>query len=239
MTAAIEDFETEIEATRSHTASYATDPEFRTYWLGLTKESRNIRAQQLRVFGELVGSVTNTLSGWRILDVGCGDGRWLRTFLEFDASPEKVIGIDVSDARFANGQAKNPLVTLMKTNGITIPCKNGYFDLVTQFVCFSNIPSVALRKLMAGEICRAVKSGGFIFWWDLPYTTAPADRNVYLQPSDYFEWPIRELAVGELPRLSECLRPLRGIRRLLRPVLDRLGYQPTHVAALIGPKPRD
>ncbi|MBM4430673.1 MAG: class I SAM-dependent methyltransferase [Chloroflexi bacterium] len=237
MTAAIPDFETEIEATRAHTASYATDPEFRTQWLGFTRQSRNYRSQLLRAFGELVGSLTATLSGWRILDVGCGDGRWLRTFLEFDAKPEDLVGIDVSDARFEIGRAKNPLITLMRTDGTTIPFEDGYFDLVTQFVCFSNIPTVALRNRVADEIRRVVKPGGFVFWWDLPYTTAPYDRNANLQPSDYLEWPIRELAVGELPRPSECLRSLRGVRRLLGPVLDRLAYPPTHIAALIGPKP--
>jgi hypothetical protein len=70
--AATADFQAEIEATRAHTESYATDPEFRIHWLGFTRESRNLRAQQLRAFGELVGFVTPTLSGWRILDVGCG-----------------------------------------------------------------------------------------------------------------------------------------------------------------------
>ena len=68
-----------------------------------------------------MGSVTTTLSGWRILDVGCGDGRWLRSILEFDAKPEDLIGIDVSDARFEIGQAKNPIVTLIKSDGTTLP----------------------------------------------------------------------------------------------------------------------
>ena len=228
-------FESEIESARRHTASYATDPQFRTYWLGFTRESRNLRAQQLRAFGELMGSVTPTLSGWRILDVGCGDGRWLRSLLELDAKPEDLIGIDVSDVRFEIGRAKNPLINLMKTDGKTIPFEDEYFDLVTQFVCFSNVPTAGLRKRIAGEIRRVVKRGGFVFWWDLLHTTAPADPNVDLHPSDFFDWPIRQLTIGEVPRCSECLRP-GVLRYLLVPILDCFGYARTHVAALIGPK---
>jgi SAM-dependent methyltransferase len=40
--------------------------------------------------------------------VGCGAGYWLRAFLEFDARPEDLVGIDVSDARFELARAKNP-----------------------------------------------------------------------------------------------------------------------------------
>lgn len=64
------DFKNEIAAIRSRTLSYATDPEFREHWFGLTRQSINFRTQQMRAFGVLVSSVTATLAGWRILMVG-------------------------------------------------------------------------------------------------------------------------------------------------------------------------
>ncbi len=239
MASANRDFAAEIESTLDHTTSYALDPKWRIRWLGFTEESRNLKSQQLRAFAELLGSVTISLSGWRILDIGCGDGRWLRTFLEYDAKPEDVIGIDVSDERFNIGRAKNPLITLMKNDGVTIPSQDESFDLVTQFVCFSSIPTVALRSQVAKEILRVMKPGGYIFWWDLPYTVSPIDKKERLQSSEYFSFPIRELWVGKLPLPGECLRPFKtpGIRRILKPVLNCLGYPSTHIAALIGPKP--
>jgi len=229
-------FETEIQATRSHTTTYATDAEFRKRWLGLTKKSRNLRAQQLRIFGSLISSIADNLAGWRILDLGCGDGRWLRTFLEFDANPEYLVGVDVSEERFELGRVKNPLITFLKTDGVTIPVKDESFHLVTQFTCFSNIPTVTLRQRVADEVCRVLKPGGFLFWWDLPYTTSPVDINDKLHPSDYFYWATHISPVGEVPFPSECLRPMRGMG-LLAPLLDHLGYPLTHIAALIGPKP--
>jgi ubiquinone/menaquinone biosynthesis C-methylase UbiE len=229
------DFENEIEAIRSRTLAYGTDPEFHASWLGLTTRSMNLRAQQVRAFSALMGSVTQSLAGWRILDVGCGAGYWLRAFVELDVRPEDLVGIDVSDVRFEFARAKNPLIALRQTDGITIPYDDGCFNLVTQFVTFSTMLSAALRIRVAGEISRVVKPGGFVFWWD-HYTLASTDLNKSLRPSDYFDWPVHELAVGELPRPSECLRSLEGLGTFLAG-LDRLGYPATHTAALIGPKP--
>ena len=228
-------FKDEIAAIRSHTASYASDPEFRAHWFGLTRRSVNFRAQQIRAFGTLVGSVSQTLAGWRILDVGCGSGFWLRTFLEFDALPKDLVGIDVSDARIGAAHAKNPLITLLHTDGITIPFAAASFNLVTQFVAFSTMRSDALRSRVVSEISRVLKPGGIVFWWDR-YAVAPTDADTALRPADYFDWPIREIGVGEMPRPSECLRSSDGLGSFLAG-LDRLGHHATHTAALIGPKP--
>jgi len=114
MTSQRREYASEVAAARAYAEVRFTDLEFRNHWLGLTEESRNLRAQQLLAFGELIGSLTRTLAGWRILDVGCGDGRWLRSFLEYDAKPEDVMGVDVSDARFASS-ASSPAVAVTIT----------------------------------------------------------------------------------------------------------------------------
>jgi SAM-dependent methyltransferase len=235
MTRSQAEFKDEITDIRSRTLSYSADPEFHLHWLGLNEHATNLRAQQLRAFGALVGSITKTLAGWRILDVGCGAGFWLRAFVEMDARPEDLVGIDVSNARFELARAKNPLIALRQTDGITIPYDDGYFNLVTQFVAFSTMPSAALRICVAGEIGRVVKPGGFVFWWD-HYTLPATELGGSLRASDYFEWPVRELRVAELPRPSECLKSVEGLGHFVAG-LDRLGYPVTHTAALIGPKP--
>lgn len=225
-----------IDAARAQTESYATDKEFRIQWLGLTPRSRDYLAQQIQMFGELVGSVTPSLEGWRILDVGCGDGRWLRRMVDYGADPADVVGIDISDVRFKTGVAKNPLISMLKTDGEVLPFKDASFDLVTQFVCFSNIPTDALRRRTAGEVARVLRPGGYVFWWELLRSTAASDVNAPLDPADYFDWPISQNLVGQRPRPSATLRPMPGLRWLGR-VIDILSMPPTHKAALIGPKP--
>lgn len=228
--------EREIAAIRGHTATYARSASFRTQWLGLSEESRNLRAEQFRVFGELIGSITPTLDGWRVLDVGCGDGRWLRFLLEYDVEPGDAIGVDVSDARFALGRAKNPAVRLIQTDGQAIPFGDGAFDLAMQFVCFSNIPSAAVRRHTASEMMRVVRRGGYIFWWDLPATTAPTDPGAALDPADYFSWPMVRRPAGPMPAPADALRSFPGMR-VAAAVVNLLRRPPTHLAALIGPKP--
>jgi SAM-dependent methyltransferase len=229
-------FASAVEAAVADTASYATKPEFRAEWLGITSRSRDYIAQQLRTFGELLEPVRNTLAGWKVLDVGCGDGRWLRRMVEFDARLEDVVGVDVSDLRFDIARKKNPLIRLIKIDGANLPFEDGTFDLVTEFVCFSHIPSRELRRHVAGEISRVLKPGGYMFWWDQPHTDSPADPGTPLDPGDYFDWPIRRINVGRHPRPSETLRPFHG-RRFVGRLLDALSHPPTHVAALMGPKP--
>ncbi len=85
-------FKDEIAAIRSHTASYASDPDFHAEWFGLTQRSVNLRAQQMRAFGTLVGSVTKTLAGWRILDVGCGSGFGCAPFSSLTLCPKTWLG---------------------------------------------------------------------------------------------------------------------------------------------------
>lgn len=222
-----------VAAARAHTEDYGRSKEFRAQWLGLTPISSDYSAQQVRAFGELVGSVTTTLAGWRVLDVGCGDGHWLRRMIDYDAAPEDVVGVDISDARFTIGRTKNPLVKLTQTDGHSLPFADGSFDLITQFVCFSNIPTQKLRQLTAAEIRRVLKKSGYVFWWDLHRTTAPADRDAALDPADYFDLPILRKEVGRHP--SPAFGPFRGARWLV-PLLQKLGHPPTHTAALIGPK---
>jgi ubiquinone/menaquinone biosynthesis C-methylase UbiE len=236
MTEKNQEFEAAVLAAKEHTTSYATNPKYLKDWQGFTERAGNFKAQQLRTFARLVGSVTDTLSDWRILDVGCGDGHWLRTFLEFGAQPADLFGIDISSERFDYGRSKNPSITLMQTDGIKIPFEDAHFDLVTQFVAFSSIPTISLRQQVAQEIYRVLKPGGYVFWWDLLVTAAPSEKKKPLQPADYFDWQINKRMVGEMPLPSESLRPLRGLSKILAPVVDILKFPHTHMSALIGPK---
>lgn len=226
-----------LESIKLHTASYANDPAFKHRWSGLTDISRNYRAQQIRAFGELIGAVTATLSDWRVLDIGCGDGHWLRTLVEYDAQPRNLIGVDVSNARFAEARARNSLINLLQIDGPRLPFKDNEFDLVMQWVCFSNIPTISWRLELAAEMQRVVKRGGFIFWWDLPHMTTPTEVGKPLQLTDYFNWPMRILKVGQQPVISEILRPDLQYLKPVGAFFNFIAYPPTHIAALIGPEP--
>jgi ubiquinone/menaquinone biosynthesis C-methylase UbiE len=228
-------FEAAAQAARDWTDSYLMGSDHQAHWYGVGEEAMNYRAQQLRSFGRLLRTVTPSLQGWRVMDVGCGDGTWTRSYVEFGAEPEDITGVDVSDAWLDQARRKNPAITYVTGDGINLPFPDASFDLVTQWVCFSCIPDYGLRRRVAGEIMRVMKPNGYIFWWDLPATVHPSRPGEPLNPSEYFELPIREMRVGPLPRVSEALRPLRGAREWIGPALDVLGHHPSHIAALLGP----
>lgn len=126
-------------------------------------------------------------------------------------------------------------------NGWEVAFPDGFFDLVSQFVVFSSIALPELRERLAAEMLRVLKPGGYIFWWDLPHLAQNAGGpEKPLVVRDLFPGlPIKSLSLGPRPLPGECLRPLRLIRRLLAPMLNKLAYPATHVAALIGPKPQE
>lgn len=48
------------------------------------------------------------ISGLEILDVGCGNGGWLRLLLEWGASPERLHAVDLLPDQIARAQALSP-----------------------------------------------------------------------------------------------------------------------------------
>jgi len=229
--------EEDVREIRAHTRGYQTDEAFLREWGGLSSTDVELRTQQQRVFVKLLGGIWDNLRGKRILDVGCGDGRWLRWFVELGALPCQLLGIDVSDVGFIRGRQKNPLVQMQRADGWSIPAADQSFDLVTQWVCFMCMPSREMRVKVAAEMLRVLRPGGYVFWWDVTRTIVPGHASDTLAPEDYFvNLSIVKVRVPPRPRPSDGLRPLRGFRRHIGRAIDRLGYRPTHIAALIGPK---
>jgi SAM-dependent methyltransferase len=224
----------------AHAEANLAHPIFRADWSGLSHRDVWLRAQQQIAFVELMSEATGRrdLAGLNILDVGCGDGRWLRWMVELGAAPDQVVGVDVSDAGFARARALNPRIELRKLDEVHLPFDAGRFDLITQWVCLSSTPTLALRAHVAAQICRVLKPDGLIFWWDLPHCVSPGHETEPIDPAILWPgWPLRSRRVAPRPRPSECLRPINKIRRLVTPLVDRLGHAPTHLAAVIGPRP--
>ncbi len=100
------------------------------------------------------------LHGQRVLDVGCGDGRHLASFLSHGAS--SVTGVDVSPAmieratvRFAGAALP---VELHVADVRLLPFDNGAFDVVSSNYVLQHLPAVALAMQ---EIARVLRVGGW------------------------------------------------------------------------------
>ncbi len=114
----------------------------------------------------------------KILEIGCGQGLWIREFIQWGAQPENITGIDVIPERVSQGRRLCPQgVQISCGNAAKLSFPDASFDLVLQFTVFSSILDMSVKELIAGEMLRVLKEGGVILWYDLRVDN-PQNPNV-------------------------------------------------------------
>jgi SAM-dependent methyltransferase len=127
----------------------------------------NYQDLERRVLGLLHRERVLPLATTRILDVGCGSGRWIREWVKWGATPENLYGIDLRPAAIDKARRLSP-------PGVTIECGNAAdlafapesFDIVLQSTVFTSILDAAIRRKVASEMLRVVAANGLILWYD-------------------------------------------------------------------------
>jgi SAM-dependent methyltransferase len=120
------------------------------------------------------------LAGKRILDVGCGTGKWLRDFLGWGAEPGQLFGVELLEGSAARARRLCP-------QGVTIECGTAAelrfpahsFDIVLQAGLFSSLLEQDTKIAVAAEMLRVVRPTGVILWYDAVLTSA---GNPYVHP---------------------------------------------------------
>jgi SAM-dependent methyltransferase len=175
------------------------------------------------------------LSGKRILEVGCGTGKWLRDLIAWGADPEQLFGVELLQASAARARRLCPqTVTIECGNAAELRFEPASFDIVLQATVFTSVLDPVMKQAMAAEMLRVLRPGGVIVWYDF-FLRNP--RNPYVQPVTKED--IRNLFPGcslDLQRIS-LAAPLV---RLLAPrswgacsVLSRLRPLCTHYLGAI------
>jgi len=141
------------------------DRKFAEYLLEKTKEDYDLIAEEFsrtrrEVWPELNFLFENYLiSGEKVLDLGCGNGRWFELFQEKNVdyfgidSSEKLVEIarkNYSEARFQTADALN------------LPFPNNYFDKIYSIAVLHHIPSEEFRLKFLAEAKRVLKPEGFL-----------------------------------------------------------------------------
>jgi SAM-dependent methyltransferase len=112
----------------------------------------------------------SSLTGLRILDVGCGSGGQLRRLVDFGAEPARCFGIDLFGPAVAWARRQNPNITFLEGSAAELPFASGAFDLVFQFTVFTSVLDARIRREMASEIRRVLRPGGHFIWYDFAYS---------------------------------------------------------------------
>jgi len=144
----------------------------------------------------------------RVLDYGCGNGRWFGRWIAWGAKPKNLFGVDVRLSALEIAQATFPQSTFASLDDGTIPFPDTSVDVVVQNLVFSSMLDEEIRKNAAIESVRVLRPGGFIFLCDFTV-------NNPLNPD------VRALRATDVKRLFADLEQVYVKRVVLLPPLAR------------------
>ena len=110
-----------------------------------------------------------SLAGLRILDVGCGRGATLRQYLEYQADPSRLWGIDLFPVFVEEARSTSPGLQVLCGTATDLPFHDCSFDFVSQFMLFTSVLDADVRQRTAREIHRVLVPGGRLLWYDFAF----------------------------------------------------------------------
>ena len=102
----------------------------------------------------------------KILDIGCGNGRFFELFF---SKGYDVTGVDFSKSLIRQAKERYPYAKVMLTMSEKLPFKNNSFDYIFLLLLLSHTDYRSFKKTIS-EAGRIVKNGGKIFILDEPET---------------------------------------------------------------------
>jgi ubiquinone/menaquinone biosynthesis C-methylase UbiE len=178
-----------------------------------------------------------TLAGKKILDVGCGNGGFLRRCIEYGAQPANLSGIDLLVHRLESARQLNPAIDWRIGSAHQLPYPDASFDLVTSFVVFSSILSEPARQRIADEMWRVRKPGGLILCYDFSYSNPrnPAVRGISRQDiRRLFQRPEAIFVFRRIALAPPIARLVAPRSRWLADTLEQFKILNTHILSIIG-----
>jgi ubiquinone/menaquinone biosynthesis C-methylase UbiE len=169
-----------------------------------------------------------SLTGLRILELGCGEGALLRSLLHYGADPARLTALDREPGKLR--AARRVTSRVAGADIAALPYRDGAFDLAFAFTLFSSVLDAAQRRRGAAEALRVLRPGGLLVVYD--FWTNPANRQVRPLPERGLRslFAPQHVEVERVTLAPPIVRLLGGRETLCRP-LDRLPWLRTHLLA--------
>jgi SAM-dependent methyltransferase len=137
-----------------------------------------IHDRERRLLAALRANGLDALSSSRVLEIGCGTGFWLRSFVQWGVSPSRIVGLELDERRAQVARLRTPRgVGIVRADGARAPFADGTFDVVLQSTVFSSILDRGVRTAVAAEMLRVLGVNGTILWYDFRYNN-PRNKDV-------------------------------------------------------------
>jgi ubiquinone/menaquinone biosynthesis C-methylase UbiE len=177
-----------------------------------------------------------TLSGKRILEVGCGRGGVLREYLDYGADLNALTGIDLLPDRLVEGRGRLFGLRLACANGEYLPFSPHHFDLVLQYTAFSSILDPQVKAHMAAEMLRVLHPDGMIIWYDFWLNPKNAQTKGIRMPEIRQLFPRCTYNVRRITLAPPLARRIVPISWIMAALLEKLTILNTHYLVIIKPE---
>ena len=99
------------------------------------------------------------MPGDKVLDLGCGNGRFFELLKDKDVN---YIGVDFSEKLIEIAKEKYPKIKFQVADALNLPFPNNYFDKIYSIAVLHHIPSQEFRMQFLKEVRRILKPNGFL-----------------------------------------------------------------------------
>ncbi len=180
-------------------------------------------AAYCRVAGAMLAATAGpALGGLRIVDVGCGGGGFLRQLISWGADPARLAGTEYQPDRLDYARLATAAGVRWHLGDLGAFADAGT-DLVVANTVFSSILDEGARHVLAGEMWRILRQGGWLMLFDFRYNNPrnPQVRKVSRAQLRHY-WPAVAAHYRTLLLAPPLARALARVHapRLLGEVLE-------------------
>jgi SAM-dependent methyltransferase len=176
----------------------------------------------------------------RVLDVGCGNGRSTRAYLDLGLRPDQLVGIDLRGGAIGLARRLNPAIDFRECD-VTALAERDSFTWIQAATVHSSVESHESRQELVDAMTRLVAPGGYLFYFDLWRANGFAGYDVIdverLHAGFDTVWSTSVRAHRALPRLRNRLTVIRNGRSLPE-VVRHVARPRTRLAQLRHPSHR-
>lgn len=148
------------------------EKEYAEYLMNKTRQDYNLVAERFSSYRKAIWQEFEFLfddylkKGDRVLDVGCGNGRFYEIIQKTGAD---YTGIDISEKLIEIAKKKFPKGKFFVGDALEMPFADNYFDTVYAIALLHHIPSRDFRLKVLNEAKRVLKKNGLLITsvWNL------------------------------------------------------------------------